>query len=111
MAQRLFPRSDNQTTYTYAVGELEFSQRGVLTLLAFTWPLPLLLAGRKWKTARLAWLQRAEVVHQRRDIVATQSFIVAEFRLLQRQRIRPCAITILAQELLSIRFKRRRRLI
>lgn len=56
VGQRLFPRGDTDTTYTYALGEVEFSLRGGLTLLAFTWPVLLIFAGGKFKTSRFAWI-------------------------------------------------------
>ena len=46
-------------------------------------------------------------MQQRRDVVAAQRFVVAQFGLLQADRSRPRAVTVLAEELLPIGFKRR----
>ena len=60
IGQRLFPRSDSQTTYHYAIRDLDFegdrALGSIVNLLAFTWPMLFLLAGRKFRTSRLAWL-------------------------------------------------------
>ncbi len=44
--QKIFPRSDAQTDYDYGATRIDPSLNGVLTLIAFAWPLGLALAGR-----------------------------------------------------------------
>ena len=57
LTAKLFPRSNDQVSYVYAVGELEPGVRGAMTLLAFTWPLLFVLLGRKQPGERFAWAQ------------------------------------------------------
>ena len=56
-ALQLFPQSDKQISYEYAVGELEFSVRGIMTLLAFTWPLLFVFTGGKLQNTRFTPVQ------------------------------------------------------
>ena len=53
--QKIFPRSDAQTDYDYGAMRLEPSLNGVVTLVAFTWPLVLALLGRRAHGKRRAW--------------------------------------------------------
>lgn len=54
--QKIFPRSDEQTDYDYGATRLALSLNGVLTLVAFGWPLVLALLGRRAQGKRRAWL-------------------------------------------------------
>ena len=54
--QKFFPRSDAQTEYDYGATRLAPSLNGVLTLVAFGWPLVLALVGRRVRGKRRAWL-------------------------------------------------------
>lgn len=53
---RLFPRNDGQFDYVYAAEELGFSWKGMLTLVAFTWPVPAILLGRRCAGSRFGWV-------------------------------------------------------
>jgi hypothetical protein len=54
--QKIFPRSDEQTDYDYGATRLAPSLNGVLTLIAFGWPLVLAPLGRRAHGKRRAWL-------------------------------------------------------
>ena len=54
--QKIFPRSDEQTDYDYGATRLAPSLNGVVTLVAFTWPLVLALLGRRARGKHRAWL-------------------------------------------------------
>lgn len=54
--QKIFPRSDEQTDYDYGATRLAPSLNGVLTLVAFGWPLVLALLGQRAQGKRRAWL-------------------------------------------------------
>ena len=58
------------------------------------------------ETFCLTRLERAKMVHERRDVISAQGFGVGEFRILQADRICPCAIFVVAEEFLAICFKR-----
>jgi hypothetical protein len=53
---QFFPQTSKNATVEYAIGELGFSWKGICTLLAFTWPLLWLRAGRKLMESRFAWI-------------------------------------------------------
>lgn len=55
-ARHLFPRSDNDFQYQYAVKDLGFSSSGVVTLIAFAWPLASVILSRKRREARFWWI-------------------------------------------------------
>jgi hypothetical protein len=55
-SHRLFPQSDNDFDYEYAIKELGFSWKGLLTLVAFGWPLCFVLWSRKFRRSRVWWL-------------------------------------------------------
>ncbi len=55
-SQRVFPQSDDQTEYHYGIADVSFSLRGLLTIVAFGWPLLFVLVGRRAEGKRLAWL-------------------------------------------------------
>jgi hypothetical protein len=57
--QTIFPRSDEQTDYDYGVKRLVPSLNGVLTLVAFCWPVVLALLGRRTHGKRRVWLLNA----------------------------------------------------
>ena len=54
--QKIFPRSDEHTAYDYGATRIDPSLGGVLTLIAFVWPLGLALVGRRVRGKRRAWL-------------------------------------------------------
>ena len=54
--QKIFPRSDEYTDYDYGATRIGPSLAGVLTLVAFAWPLGLALTGRRVRGKRRAWL-------------------------------------------------------
>jgi hypothetical protein len=55
-ARHLFPRSDADFEYQYAIKNLDFSLRGALTLVAFFWPLPFLWWDAALRRKRFWWL-------------------------------------------------------
>jgi len=57
ISQRLFPQTDEQFHYTYAVAKIDSSWCGMLTVLAFAWPCLFLPAERKLRGARFGWIQ------------------------------------------------------
>ena len=57
--QALFPRSDSEVQYNYAVTWVNFSTSGALTLLAFTWPLLFVGLFRRSGKSRTGWLATA----------------------------------------------------
>ena len=54
--QKIFPRSDAQTDYDYGATRLGSSLTGVLTLIAFGWPLTLALLNGRVSGKRHAWI-------------------------------------------------------
>ena len=54
--QKIFPRSDEHTDYDYGATHIDPSLAGVLTLVAFAWPLGLALVGWRVRGKRRAWL-------------------------------------------------------
>jgi hypothetical protein len=56
LVQKIFPRSDARTDYDYGAARLGPSLNGVLTLIAFGWPLGLALLGRRVAGKRRAWI-------------------------------------------------------
>ena len=54
--QKIFPRSDAQTDYDYGATRLGPSLNGVLTLIAFGWPITLALLNRRVSGKRYAWI-------------------------------------------------------
>ncbi len=54
--QHLFPRDQGDWVYSYAFKNNNFSVWGVVTVLAFTWPLLLMLLFRKRAGRWVAWL-------------------------------------------------------
>ena len=54
--QKIFPRSDAQTDYDYGATRLGPSLNGVLTLIAFGWPLALALLNGRVSGKRRAWI-------------------------------------------------------
>jgi len=56
LLSQLFPQSNEDVTYEYAVGELAFTFKGICTLAAFAWPILLVLAGRKLMESRFSWI-------------------------------------------------------
>jgi hypothetical protein len=54
--QKIFPRSDEQTDYDYGATRLTPSLGGVLTFIAFAWPIALALVGRRIRGKRRAWI-------------------------------------------------------
>ena len=54
--QKIFPRSDAQTDYDYGATRLGPSLNGVLTLIAFGWPLTLALLNGSVAGKRRAWI-------------------------------------------------------
>lgn len=54
--QKIFPRDDAQNDYDYGVKRLALSLNGVLSLVAFTWPLVLALVERRRREKRSAWI-------------------------------------------------------
>jgi hypothetical protein len=55
-ARHLFPRSDNDFQYQYAIKVLDFSLSGVVTLIAFAWPLASAILSRRRREARFSWI-------------------------------------------------------
>jgi hypothetical protein len=55
-SHHLFPRSDADFQYEYGIGELGFSGRGLLTLVAFAWPLALLIWSQRLRHSRFLWI-------------------------------------------------------
>jgi hypothetical protein len=54
--QKVFPRSDEQTDYDYGAARLGPSLNGVLTLIAFAWPLALGLLNKRIAGKYRAWI-------------------------------------------------------
>jgi hypothetical protein len=54
--QKIFPRSDEYTDYDYGATRIDASLAGILTLVAFAWPLGLAFVGRRVRGKRRAWL-------------------------------------------------------
>jgi hypothetical protein len=54
--QKVFPRSDEQTDYDYGAARLGPSLNGVLTLIAFAWPLALAFLIKRVAGKRRAWI-------------------------------------------------------
>ncbi len=54
--EKTFPRSDAQTDYNYGATRLGLSTNGLLTLIAFGWPLALALLNRRIAGKRRAWV-------------------------------------------------------
>ena len=59
LARTLFPRNNDQFGYEYAIGEIGFTSVGVLTLLAFTWPLLFATIAGRLHRARFLWIQHS----------------------------------------------------
>ena len=57
-AQVLHPQSNADFSYQYGYHSLEFSLMGLLTLIAFVWPLALLLVVRRSFGPRMKWTVR-----------------------------------------------------
>jgi hypothetical protein len=55
-SHHLFPRSDNDFEYEYGIRELGFSWRGLLTLVAFAWPLAFLIWSQRLEQTRFLWI-------------------------------------------------------
>jgi hypothetical protein len=55
-AGHLFPRSDKDFRYQYAIKEIDFSLGGALTLIAFVWPLAFAIWSRKSRLRRFWWI-------------------------------------------------------
>jgi hypothetical protein len=55
-ARHLFPRSDNEFRYQYAIEAIDFSLIGVLTLVAFSWPLAFAIWRRRFRPHRFWWI-------------------------------------------------------
>ncbi len=56
LAQRIFPHSNEQTDYDYGATRLGLSENGVLTLIAFGWPLVLALCNPRVAAKRRSWI-------------------------------------------------------
>ena len=56
LVQKIFPRSDEQSDYDYGATRLGPSMNGVLTLIAFGWPLVLALCNPRVISKRRAWI-------------------------------------------------------
>jgi len=54
--QKIFPRSDEYANYDYGATRITPSLGGVLTFVAFAWPLSLALLNRRVRGKRRAWL-------------------------------------------------------
>jgi hypothetical protein len=56
-ARHFFPRSDTDYQYQYGVKDLDFSVGGVLTLIAFVWPLVFAIWSRRFgQPPRFWWI-------------------------------------------------------
>lgn len=55
-ARHLFPRSDKDFSYQYAIKQIGFSLGGTLTLIAFAWPLAFAIWSRKSRLRRFWWI-------------------------------------------------------
>lgn len=57
LAQRLFPQSNRDFDYQYGYKVVGFSLIGILTVLAFTWPILFLVCFARWpRRRRFLWL-------------------------------------------------------
>ena len=56
LVHKVFPRSDAQTDYDYGATRLGLSINGLVTLLAFGWPLALALLNWRIAGKRRAWI-------------------------------------------------------
>jgi hypothetical protein len=56
LVQKIFPRSNEQTDYDYGATRLGPSESGLLTLIAFGWPLVLALCNPRVASKRRAWI-------------------------------------------------------
>jgi hypothetical protein len=56
LVQKIFPRSDAQTDYNYGATRLGPSINGVLTSIAFGWPLLFALLNRRLSGQRRGWI-------------------------------------------------------
>lgn len=56
LVQKIFPRSDGQTDYNYGATRLGPSINGVLTLIAFGWPMLFALLNRRLAGKHFIWI-------------------------------------------------------
>lgn len=55
-ARHFFPTSDKDFAYEYGIKDLDLSLRGVLTLVAFVWPLGFAIWGLRLERSRFLWI-------------------------------------------------------
>ena len=75
VVEKIFPRSDEQTDYDYGATRLGPSLNGVLTLIAFGWPLVLALCNRRGrrKTTLVDSLHGRTSAFRRNDLLDLRS--------------------------------------
>lgn len=54
--QKIFPRSDAKTEYSYGATRIGLSLQGASAVVAFSWPVVLVLLERRARGKRFAWL-------------------------------------------------------